>query len=123
MGASLQNGAVYQITPEAKVRNAVCTYARARVLLFRSGAPSIEGVSITEIERLHKERLLRLRQLQKELTLQNRAFVAWTRKPNDVTITSKWRTQRKLVEQAGARYTQAQEAYLSAVIRKGLTLP
>jgi hypothetical protein len=84
---------------------------------------TLSTVSITEIERLHKERLLRLRQLQKELTLQNRAFVVWTRKPNDVTITSKWRTQRKLVEQAEARYNQAQEAYLSAVIRKGLTLP
>src|SRR5258708_29773702 len=79
---------------------------------------TLSTVSVAEIERLHKERLLRLRQLQKELTLQHRAFVACTGKPNDVTITAKWRTQRNLVEQAQARYNQAQEAYLSAVIRR-----
>jgi hypothetical protein len=83
---------------------------------------TLSSVSVAEIERLHKERLLRLRQLQKELTLQHRAFVARTEKPNDVTITSKWRTQRNLVEQAQTRYNQAQEAYLSAVIRKVPTL-
>jgi hypothetical protein len=83
---------------------------------------TLSTVSVAEIESLHKERLLRLRQLQKELTLQNRAFVACTEKPNDVTITSKWRTQRNLVEQAQARYNQAQEAYLLAVIRKAPAL-
>jgi hypothetical protein len=66
--------------------------------------------------------MLRLRQLQKELTLQNGAFRAWALKPADASFSKKWRILRNLVEQAQARFVEAQDAYVAAVRKKSGTM-
>ncbi len=69
--------------------------------------------------------MFRLRQLQKELTLQKRLFGLCLRQPEDPACLNKWRAQQALVEQAQQRLSEAQATYLAAVFKAhaGLRVP